>query len=962
MRPKALKTPSLPTGDVTFLFTDIEGSTRLWERFPSAMQAALADHDTLLRRTVASFGGWIVKGIGDGVHAVFENATDAVAACLAAQREFRSLAVSSSSRVKSASPETALPHALKVRMGLHTGVAQLRNGDYFGAASNRAARIASVAHGDQILLSAATAERVRSQLPTGISLRDIGEVRLKGLLSAERLFQIIAADLRQDFPPIPAVTRHSLPAERDRFIGRAEALADLEERLNAGGRLISVVGVGGSGKTRLVTHFGWISLGEFTGGVWFCDLSRARSLDGLVHSVAKGLDVPLGKSDPVEQIASALAGRGRCLVLLDNFEQVAHLAEETIGRWLERAGDARFVVTSREILGIAGEIAVSLPPLTPVEGATLFLQRAGAAKQGFHLTAEDETAVGPLITLLDGLPLAIELAAARTRIMPPRILLSRMSERFKLLSSMGRRPERHAALRATFDWSWDLLSLPEKTALAQLSVFDGGFTLAAAEALLDFSAFEVAPTSMDAIQSLVDKSLVRQVTDSRFGMLDSVQEYATSRLETPDNFPDSGPSARSSAELRHWQYFSKLDEQAATAEGCIEIDNLVTACRRAAASGDTGSAVDALVGSWAALKLCGPFRVGAELAGVAAKTPNLQSSQRAVVCWVMGSALYLLGKGHEARSQLNCGLNLARAAADLRSETLLLCALGDQLMAEGRTGEAQSVLDQALSIAQTAVTPALECKVLNGLGALFNDLGRLEEARVHYQRALDLARSMHDRRWESGLMNNLAILLHGQGHLDEARLHYEQSLMLASETGDRRWEGNARCNLGLLHQELGRSTEAHTQFELALTTARQLGHARLECTVLCNLGILAEYEGKLEEARARYEEAVATAHQLGEHRSEGQFRSHLGLLYARLARFEDARACLEMGEGLLRKVSDPLSLGLLLCNRAEVEHLARDTTAGRAALTEAQALLVVSAASAESELGRRIASLSGALS
>ena len=380
----------------------------------------------------SSFGGCVVKSTGDGVLAVFAAAADALAACVAAQRALQAPEADASNPVPAAS-EARLPMSLKVRMGLHTGVAEFRDGDYFGGSLNRAARIMSVAHGEQVLLSTATAELVRGRLPEGVTLRELGEHRLKGLLDPERLLQVVAADLRGDFPPLASQTGHSLPAERDAFVGRGEPLEDLARRLDAGARLISVLGLGGTGKTRLVTRFGWDALGAFPGGVWFCDLSEARNLDGIVHSVAQGLDVPLGKDDPVIQLGHAIAGRGKCLVILDNFEQVARHAEETVGRWLSRASAARFLVTTREVLGLRGEEIIALAPLSPSDAAALFLRRAEAAKPGFKPNPEDEAAIAPLVTLLDGLPLAIELAAARVRVMPPRTLLLRMSERFKLL-------------------------------------------------------------------------------------------------------------------------------------------------------------------------------------------------------------------------------------------------------------------------------------------------------------------------------------------------------------------------------------------------------------------------------------------------------------------------------------------------------------------------------------------------
>src|SRR5262249_25837170 len=272
--------------------------------------------------------------------------------------------------------------------------------------------------------------------------------------------------------------------------------------------------------------------------------------------------------------------------------------------------------TTREVLGLPGEQILALGPLPSSDASALFTNRAEAAKSGLVLGAEDQAAIGPLVKLLEGLPLAIELAAARVRIMPPRTLLARMSERFKLLSSTGGRLDRQATLRAVFDWSWDLLSAPEKAALAQLSVFEGGFTLASVEAVLDLSAFDNAPWPMDALQSLVHKSLVGQWTDDRFDLLVSVQEYASEPLRTEGRYWGSGPAAPLAAEARHGAYFAGLDDKAAIVDGCVELENLIAACRRAAKRGDAEIAANTLEGAWAGLWQRGPFRVGIELAAV----------------------------------------------------------------------------------------------------------------------------------------------------------------------------------------------------------------------------------------------------------------------------------------------------------------------------------------------------------
>ena len=947
------------------LQTDIVDSTRLTEPLGDEKAAALwAAHDSISRALIRRWGGREIDK-SDGFMVVFDAAADAVEFALDYHHGLATLDV-----------------PLQARAGLH--VAQLtlientpsdvsfgaKPVEVRGLAVAITARLMSLAQGGQTLL---TAEAKDALGATAFQVKGHGHWRLKGVREPVELFEVGRPGAMLSPPPdapkafrvvrkrdlwLPvAQLRHSLPAERDDFIGRADALDELVCHFDHGARLVSVLGIGGTGKTRLAQRFGWTYLGEFPGGVWFCDLSQARSLDGLIHAVAQGLDVPLGKGDPVAQLGAAIAGRGACLVILDNFEQVASLAESTVGRWLDRAGEARFIVTTREVLGIVGEQDLALAPLPPADGAELFVRRAAAAKAAFRPTADDTAAIEKLVRLLDGLPLAIELAAARVHVMSPRMLLTRMSERFKLLASRGGRIDRQATLEAAFDWSWDLLSPPEKSALAQLSVFEGGFTLAAAEALLDLSLFDAAPTPMDAVQSLAEKSLIRQVTGHRFGMLVSVQEYAAAHLGTQGRFSGSGTAARKLAESRHWRYFSGLAEQAAVADRCVEIDNLVAACRRAAAGGDATSSVDALVNAWAALKLCGPFRGAVELAAVVIGMPSLRAGQRAVVAWVSGSARYMLGEVSDAHSRFDDGLELARVAGNRRCEAQLLCALGDQLTTEGRTDEAHSALKRALESARELGDAALECKALNGLGALFNDVGRPGDARIHYQAALDLARKLGDRRWEGGLFNNLGILHHGQGHLDDARQHYEQSLALASETGDRRWEGNTRCNLGLLHYEQGRHQEARMQFEAALIMARQLGHTRLESTVLCNLGMVVEEQGQFDEARVHYESAVRAARELRERRSEGQFRSYLGLLYARLGRFDDSRSCLDIGERLLGEVSDPISLGLLLCKRAEAEHLGGGTRAAATALTRAEALLIESAAGGDSELGRSVAAL-----
>jgi predicted ATPase/class 3 adenylate cyclase/tetratricopeptide (TPR) repeat protein len=945
------------------LLTDVVDSTELARRLGDAAMSALwTAHDRAARDLLRQWRGREIDK-SDGFLLMFLSAADAVGYALAYHRALAGLSV-----------------PLKARAGLHVGPVTLRENhledvaqgakpiELEGVAKPITARVMSLAQGGQTLL---TADARTALGATALRVQGHGHWRIKGLEEPFDLFEVGEEGAPFTPPPDSAKVyrvvrrnelwvpmreiRHSLPAERDAFIGREVPLQELARRFDAGARLVSVLGIGGTGKTRLAQRFGWTWLGDYPGGVWFCDLSQARTLDGIVHAVAQGLDVPLGSAEPIAQLGSALAGHGPCLVILDMFEQVARHAEETIGQWLNRAPEACFIVTTREVLSVAGEQALAVAPLEPDEGTRLFLRRAQAARRDFAPTLEDHTAIGPLVKLLDGLPLAIELAAARVRVMPPRMLLQRMSERFKLLASIGGRRDRQATLRSTFDWSWELLPAPERAALAQLSVFEAGFTLEATEAVLDLSTCDQKPWVPDVIQSLVEKSLLRQVSDHRMDMLGTVKEYALEHLRTEGRYNGSGPDAMSSAWARHWRYFAGLGESNAVVDRCIEIDNLVVACRRAKEANDTPCAVGALVNSWAALKLCGPFRVAVDLAAAVSEATDLPSQERSVVEWVAGSARHMLGHTDEAHSLFCNGLAHAREGNSSYWESQILTSRGDQLASAGLNEAALNDLTQALSIARRLGDAALQCKALNSLGALSNELANFEHARECYESALQLSRKLQDLRWEGGLLGNLGVLHYGQGHLELAREQFEAALRLAIQVGDRRWEGNARCNLALLQHDMSKPTEAAVQFEAALAMAREMGHRRLECTVLCNLGMVVESQGKLTEARVLYERASEIARELGDKRSEGQFRSYLGRVYARLGSIESARECLHIGESLLAEVSDRVSMALLECSRAEVESLAGNLGAAENALRRAERQVAALCVGPESELGRRLA-------
>ncbi|MDP2006849.1 MAG: tetratricopeptide repeat protein [Rubrivivax sp.] len=948
---------------VALLLTDLVDSAALTQQLGDEAAAALsAAHDRVARDLLRQWRGQEIDKT-DGFLLLFAQAADALGYAIAYHRALGHL-----------------PVPMKARAGLHVGQVTIRETpaedvalgakpfEVDGVSKPLAARVMSTALGGQTLLTQAALDALG---PTPHRVVSHGHWQVKGLPVPLQLYEV--GDDSAPFTPPPDAgkvwrvvrqgdlwlplreLRHSLPAERDAFVGRREPLQALARHFDEGARLVTLLGIGGGGKTRLATRFGWAWMGDFPGGVWFCDLAPARSLEGLCSAVALGLQVPLGQEDPVVQLGLAIAGRGRCLVILDNFEHLARLAETSLGRWLDRAAEAVFLVTTREVLGIAGEATLALAPLPARDAQALFTRRAAAAKRDFTPGPEDQVAIATLVTLLDGLPLAIELAAARVRTLAPRALLARMSERFKLLTSSGGRLDRQATLRATFDWSWGLLPTAEKAALAQLSVFEGGFTLESAEAVIDLSLLEDPPWTLDVVTSLVDKSFVRPLAGDRFDLLVSVQAYADEHLVTEGRYTGSGPAALAAAQVRHGAWFAALGPQRAAAVGRAELENLVVACRRAVARGDAAQAAGTLDGAWAVLNLRGPFKVGVDLAAQVCAMPGLAGREAAHAHAVLGGALEASGQRQQASVHYEQARACAQAAGDTACEAGVTVRMGGLHARAGRAAAARQAHGQGLALARRLGDASLECAALNGLGVLDFEQGRVDEARGHYETALALAQRTGDRRWQGSLLGNLGNLHATLGRLDEARQHSEASLQVLRELGDQSREGHTLCNLGMVCFLQGDLDGATVVLEQGLAVARELGHVRLECIVLGNLGLVYDASQRLDEAVVRFEAALALARQLGDQRTEGQFLGHLALTQAKQGSFDAARQGLARGLTLLKALTDTVSMGLLWCQRAEAECLATQPVASWQALDEAEALAAACAAGPLSELGTALA-------
>jgi len=502
----------VPSGTVTFLFTDIEGSTRLWDEHPEAMEVAVERHDRILRDVIAAHGGYVFTTAGDAFAAAFRTVRDGVRAASAAQRAFHNAVW----------PE---PVEIRARMGLHVGEAQERDGDYFGPVLNRTARLMSAGHGGQVLVSAAVVAVAGED-----GMVDLGRHRLKDLTTAEHVWQLGPGS----FPPLRTLeaVRHNLPVRRSEVVGRDEELAAVAEHL-AEYRLVTVTGMGGAGKTTLAVTAAARAADGFGDGVFFVELAPVSESRLVAATVGEAAGMRLGAMDPdrIDDIVTTfLAGR-RCLVALDNCEHLVEAAADVVDRLLS-AGDAcRVLATSREPLEVEGEHIIRVGPLDVDVAVSLLVERTRAVREEFQPSGAEEVALREICVHLDGIPLALELAAAQLAHLSPVELAARLDDRFELLATrQGRGRARRRTLAAMMDWSWDLLAPHEQQTLAELSVFAGGWTLEAAEAVCGpDAAVPVAAT----LGGLYGRSLLtRTDTDHgvRYGMLETVRLYSHDRL------------------------------------------------------------------------------------------------------------------------------------------------------------------------------------------------------------------------------------------------------------------------------------------------------------------------------------------------------------------------------------------------------------------------------------------------
>ena len=825
---------SLPSGTITFLFTDIEGSTRLLQQLGEKYAMLLLEQQRIVREACAAHQGSVVGTAGDSFFVAFGSAADGVNAAVQSQRALTAHAW----------PDGV---QLRVRMGLHTGEAQIHSADYVGLDVHRAARIAAAAHGGQVLLSQATLDLVVQQLPDGVTVRDLGEHHLKDLRQAKRLFQLVIAGLPADFPPIQSlsVATNNLPIQLTSFVGRAREIGEVTQLL-AETRLLTLTGPGGTGKTRLALQVSTQLIEYYKAGVFFVALAPIADPKLVAATIAQtvGVGETAGRSI-VNSLKDFLRGKP-LLLLLDNFEQVIS-ASPLVADLLAASSGLKILVTSRESLHLSGERTYAVPPLALPElterpspesvarNATveLFLQRAQAVKPDFKLTQDTAAVVAEICHRLEGLPLAIELAAARVKLLPPQAMLARLGDRLEFLTGGARDlPARQQTLRSAIAWSYDLLDGDEQRLFRRLSVFVGGCTLEAAEVIAGGLPGQ-API-LDQMASLLNKSLLRQVEgplgETRFVMLALLRDFGWEELGASDE--------REAIRHRHAMLLLKLAEQA---EASLESADQVQWMDRMEEEHDNLRA---------ALEWSQAAEGGAQ------------------ICWRLASALGLFWevRGHfsEGRERLSAILASETVQGQTAARARLLARAAELAYRQSDYPATIALAGESLAICRALGDKAGAASALIKLGNAATEGGDYAATSGLLEEALGLWRQLDDQHGTARALINLgwAALRAGDYPLAQARL--EEALALSRELGDTRSIGFELTGLGEVALRQGDYNRARRLVEESLALRQQLGNKWGVGVSLGTLGWIAMRERHWSRAVARLGESLEVRREIGD--------------------------------------------------------------------------------------------------
>jgi predicted ATPase/class 3 adenylate cyclase len=817
-----LQSSEYPTGTITFLFTDIEGYSTLEESCGALLQPVLDEHNRLLRELAAEHRGIEIRIIGDAFFFVFASASDAVQFAVAAQHALQEFPWKSTFP-----PSVEVAPELRVRIGMHSGEARTLTHpdgqfDYFGTTVNRAARVSAAGHGGQVLASEATRLLSQGLLPSNISFQDLGLHRLKGVGQVQ-LWQLSHPGLLDQFPPVSTMTaqKHNLPLALTPFLGREKELQEWKATLlQPATRLLTIAGFGGMGKTRLSQQIAEECSDNFADGVWWVPLENATTGDEMVQRIAEQLVKNLKPQPTVlQQLGNFLRDR-ELLLVLDNLEQIhpQDVAQALI-EMLNTGPRVKILATSRRSLEIAPEKLVELEPFAIREAEALFIERAHARKAGFVLNDSNAADIKAICKTLEGVPLAIEIAASRVALMSPRQILQRLDDQLKLLVARDPSlPPRHTALRGAVEWSYNLLSENTKVLFAQLSVFAGGFTIDAAEVVArrqDNSSFDV----LEGLMELRNQSLLRslaasETSDERLAMLESVREYASEKLS--DN----------ETHRRHAEYYRDWTERQSKSLRTAEEPVVVAAVERE---------FDNLR---AALEWC------------------VNSGQHQLAAGTAHGLAHFLERRGLFKESLRCiesGLNAVTCLSQQDVSTKILHAA--LLRERASAHHDQQQWNDARDCAKASLALFEECDDAVGVASAYNQLGlaacRTKEfaaARAYFQQAETAYKRAGDASGQAIVWHNLGLTASESGDLNEAAQFLERALQLRRDLGDQRGLAETLNNLGVVAQEQGDWQKAETYYCQSLSCELALQDAFGAARALFNLGEIAELQDCLQQA------------------------------------------------------------------------------------------------------------------
>jgi len=887
-----------PTGTVTLLFTDVEGSTRLLQSYEQHYPAILTAQRAILRAAAGRYGGHEVDARGEEAFVVFPRARDALAAALTAQREL----------LRYDWPAGA---PVRVRMALHTGEPALSEGGYVGVDVHRAARICDAGWGGQILVSEATRSLVVSDLPPGVMLIDLGEHRLKDLIAPVRLHQVVAPDLGAEFPPPRSLATlpNNLPIELTSFVGRERELAAVTAQIR-GARLLTLTGPGGGGKTRLAVHVAAEVLDDFPDGVWLVELASLAEGGLVPQAIAAALGMREQPSRPLLQAVTEYLQSRMLLIVLDNCEHLAASSAQVIETILRSCPRVSILATSREPIGAAGETIWPVPPLaTPdpqqtadipalqqVESVRLFVERAEGVARTFALGPHNAAAVAQICRRLDGIPLAIELAAARVKVLSVEEIAARLDDRFRLLTGGSRTAmPRHRTLRATMDWSHDLLSGQERTLFRRLAVFAGSFTLPAAEVVCAGDGVEQADL-LDVLTRLVDRSLVMVETRgdaTRYRLLETVRQYAQEHLLASGETP--------LARARHRDWYLQLVEQAEeelhgpqqrTWFDLLEAehDNLRAAMEWSAADpAGAGQALRIAGALWWFWFVRGYLTEGRERLERALAADDVRSAARAKALTGTGSFASLQGNYEPAVRFADEGVAIYREIGSERDLAVSVAVAGYVYARSGNHDAAMARCSEAVEAARRSQYLWGLAFALYLLGEIALFFGDYRRARVSLEESLVCNRTQGDG-WITGIAQlSLAMVARQQGDFAFAEELCRGSLALFQDLNDTWGVATALRTSALVHHTAGRYDQAAAELQESLKMYRQLGDRAGVAFVVRGLALVALRQGQMDRAAQLGTESLDLYRALGDLRGMADTLQTLGLVargqgdYARAA-------------------------------------------------------------------------------